>query len=166
MMDNIPLITLFGGKRMKAKANRHHTQWAGQFGVAHELVRRGYLVAFTLGNALGTDLLCQSPEEKSFSLEVKTLSSRTYYLCQDHLQEPNESRHFVFVFLPSSTEKRPEYYVFNNQQFLEVVEEQKELTKASEAKRGKPYADFSFGIAYKTIAKSGFRDAWERNLPE
>jgi len=151
---------------MKAKSNRHHTQWAGQFGVAHELAKRGYLVAFTSGNAPGTDLLCQSPGEKSFSLEVKTLSSKTYYLCQDHLQEPNESRHFVFVFLPSSPVERPEYYVLNNRQFLETVEEQKELTKTSEAKRGKPYADFSFGIAYKTISKSEFRDAWEKNLPK
>jgi len=151
---------------MKAKGKKHHTQWAGQFGAAHELAKRGYLIAFTSGNAPGTDLLCQSPDGTSFSLEVKTLSSKTYYLCQDHLQQPNPSRHFVFVLLPSSLLERPEYYVLNNRQFLEIVEEQKQLTKASETKRGKPYADFSFGINYRTLSRNEFRDAWEKNLPK
>jgi len=151
---------------MNRQGKKHHTQWAGQFGVAHELAKRGYLMAFTLGNAPGTDLICESPKETSFSLEVKTLSSKTYYICQDHLLKPKASRHFVFVFLPSSHLERPEYYVLNNQQFHEVAEEQKQITKASEIKRGKSYADFSFGINYKILARKEFRDGWEKNLPE
>ena len=34
---------------MKVRNKRHHTQWAGQFGAAHELIRRGYSVTFTMG---------------------------------------------------------------------------------------------------------------------
>jgi hypothetical protein len=67
---------------------RHYqTQWAGQFGVAHELTRRGYLVTFTTGNAPGDDLLCQSPSGVAFSIQVKSLSSKTYFLYQKSLEE-------------------------------------------------------------------------------
>jgi hypothetical protein len=150
---------------MKRQGKKYHTQWAGQFGTAHELTRRGYLVTFTAGNAPAVDLLCQSPEGESFSVEVKSLTSKTYFLCQDGLTKPNASRFFVFVLLPASLLERPEYFVLNNKQFLDVVEEQKQISQASEIKRGQPYAAFSFGINYRTLARDEFRDGWD-NLPK
>lgn len=54
------------------KGDRFQTQWSGQFGVAHEMTRRGYLVSFTMGNAPAIDLLCRSPKDQDFSLQVKT----------------------------------------------------------------------------------------------
>ena len=149
-----------------AKKNNYKTQWSGQFGVAHELTRRGYIVSLTLGNAPGTDLLCQSPGGKHFSVEVKTQRTKSYYLYQKHLENPNESLHFIFVFLPKSLVERPEYYVLNNQQFIEIVKEDKELKKASEAKRGKKFVEFSPGIHYKRISDNKYRDAWDINLPK
>jgi len=143
----------------------YKTQWSGQFGVAHELTRRGYLVTFTTGNAPAADLLCESPTGVAFSVQVKSLSSKTYFLYQKSLLEPNVSRFFVFVLVPPSLSKRPEYFVLSNQQFRQVVEEQEELLRESEKRRGKPYAKFSLGINYGTLARHDFLDAWE-NLPE
>lgn len=63
-----------------AQAGKHLTQWTGQFGVAHEMSRRGYVVAHTIGNTPGADLFCQSPTGKQFPVEVKTATTRTYVL--------------------------------------------------------------------------------------
>lgn len=52
-------------------SKRYQTQWAGQFYVAAELTRRGYIVSFTLGNAPTTDLLARVPEGEAFSVEVQ-----------------------------------------------------------------------------------------------
>jgi len=149
---------------MKKRKN-YQTQWSGQFGVAHELTRRGYLVTFTTGNAPAADLLCESPSGAAFSVQVKSLSSKTYFLYQATLLEPNPSRFFLFVLIPQPVLQRPEYYVVNNQQFLQVVAEQEQILRASEKKRSRPYAKFSPGINYGTLAHHDFQDAWS-NLPE
>ena len=144
---------------------RYQTQWAGQFGVAHELTRRGYLVTFTTGNALSDDLLCQSPAGVAFSVQVKSLSSKTYFLYQKSLEEaPLATRFFVFVLLATDSSIRPEYFVMNKEQFLTLVEEQKRILAESEKRRGRAYAEFSPGINYPIVAQHNFRDAWD-NLP-
>lgn len=150
---------------MKKQNKRYQTQWAGQFGVAHELTRRSYLVTFTTGNAPAADLLCESPQGEVFSVQVKSLSSKTYFLYQKHLIVPNRDWFIVFVLLPSTPSHRPEYFVLNNQQFLKLVEEENEILKIAEKKRGRPYADFSPGINYGTLARHVFQDAWG-NLPK
>src|SRR5687768_3186102 len=105
---------------------RYQTQWAGQFGVAHELVRRGYLVALTTGNAPGDDLLCQSPSGVPFSVQVKSFSKKhmTHYVpYQPSLLEPKPTRYLVFVFVPLDCSQPPEYVVMNNAQFLDLAAE-------------------------------------------
>ncbi|WP_028321719.1 hypothetical protein [Desulfatiglans anilini] len=146
-------------------SKKYKTQWSGQFGVAHELTRRGYLVTFTIGNAPAADLLCESPSGKVFSVQVKSLSSKTYFLYQSALVEPDASRFFVFVLIPDAVDQRPEYFVLDNQQFRQVVTEQEQVSRELEEKRGKPYGKFSPGINYKILARHDFLDAWG-NIPQ
>ena len=144
----------------------YQTQWAGQFGVAHELVRRGYLVTFTTGNAPFDDLLCLSPSGVAFSVQVKSLSSKTFFLYQERLLEPKTTRFFVFVLVPLACSKPPEYFVLTDEQFIRLDEEAKQLVREREKKRGGPYKPFSPGIHYSTFARHhDFRNAWD-NLPE
>ena len=146
---------------MKKPRKNYQTQWSGQFGTAHELTRRGYLVTFTTGNAPHTDLLCQSPEGVPFSVQVKSLSSKTYFLYQEALLQPKPNLFLIFVLIPASRSgplPPPEYFVLNHEQFLKVVEEQRRIGKEAEKRRGKPYAEFSPGINYPVLAR--FRDAW------
>src|SRR5947208_726636 len=100
-----------------ARSGQNCTQWAGQFGVAHELCRRGYLVTFTMGNAPEVDLLCRSPKGKDFAVQVKSLSSKTSFIfgrgvVDDKRDECNDL-YFVFVLLPQDHLERAEYYVVN-----------------------------------------------------
>lgn len=138
----------------------YQTQWAGQFGVAHELTRRGYLVTFTTGNAPGVDLLCQSPSGTAFSVQVKSLSSKTYFIYQDSLLEPSPLRFIVFVLVPRNVAQPPEYFVLNNEEFIALAEEQEQILRETEKKRGRPYQPFARGINYPVLAKHDFRDAW------
>jgi hypothetical protein len=143
----------------------YQTQWAGQFGVAHELVRRGYLVTFTTGNARDDDLLCLSPSGVAFSVQVKSLGSKTFFLYQGSLLEAKQDRFFVFVLVPRNCSKQPEYFVMNYMQFMRLTEEEAQIVQEREKKRGRPYAKFALGIAYSTVVKQDFRNAWG-NLPE
>jgi hypothetical protein len=61
----------------KEKRSARRTQWAAQFAVASELCKRGYKVAFTMGNAtLLADLMVVSPtSRKNFLIDVKALQA-------------------------------------------------------------------------------------------
>ncbi len=150
---------------MATTSKHHQTQWTGQYGVAHEMTRRGHLVTLTLGNAPHADLLCRSPQGINFSVQVKSLSSKTYFLLQDNLLTPNPALCFVLVFIPSKAINAVEYFVFNNQQFLDIFKEEEIRLKEMELKRGKPYAPFAKGINYGTVNRDEFRNAWN-NVPK
>ncbi|MPM06949.1 hypothetical protein SDC9_53253 [bioreactor metagenome] len=148
----------------------HLTQWAGQFGVAHEMTRRGYLVSFTMGNAPAVDLLCKSPAGTEFSVQVKSLKSKTFFLYQNSLLESKSNLFFVFVLVPVSEEmnfnlKPAEYFVLNRKQFAEAINEQMSVNRKREKQRGKPYAEFSPGISYSVLNKNEYCNAWI-NLPK
>jgi hypothetical protein len=51
---------------------RHQVQWAAQFAVGAEVVRRGYSAAFFLGNEPTHDLICAGTRE--FRVQVKGFS--------------------------------------------------------------------------------------------
>ena len=146
------------------RGRRHQTQWAGQIGVAHEMTRRGYLVAFTMGNAPSVDLLCQSPKGQVFPVQVKSLKSKNYFLYQESLRDCNPDLCFVFVLVPETPSQPPEYFVLNNAQFQRIDKEEEARFKKIETERGRPYAKFSPGISYGTLNRDEFRNAWH-NLP-
>jgi hypothetical protein len=143
----------------------YQTQWAGQFGVAHELVRRGYLVTFTTGNARDDDLLCLSPSGEAFSVQVKSLSSKTFFPCQVNLLEPNPTRFLVFVVVPPDCSEPPEYFVITNEQFIGLDKEQKQYVRELEEKLGKRRDNRWPGIKYAIIAGHKFKNAWD-SLPK
>jgi len=146
------------------KRTGNQTQWAGQFGVAHKLTRRGYLVSFTLGNAPAVDLLCISPKGYEFSIQVKSLKSKGYFPYQKSLLEIDPDLYFVFVLIPPITLKTHvlpvEYFVLNNEQLRTLVEEENQRQKEEERKRGRPYADFPPSMYYQTLSRGEFLNAW------
>ncbi len=84
----------------------YHTQWTGQFYVAAELTKRGYLITFTLGNAPVTDLLARVPDGSSFSVEVKSRSTPSHFIIP---KEPpaRDDQFWIFVVLKDG----PRYFI-------------------------------------------------------
>jgi len=96
---------------------RYQTQWIGQFGVATELTRRGYMVTFTLGNAPQTDLLVATPTSKGFTLEIKSQSTKNFW----RLHEPIviEDNFYIFVFIPENFELLKYYIMTSHEIYTE-----------------------------------------------
>lgn len=144
----------------------YKTQWVGQFAVASELTRRNYLVTLTLGNAPSKDLLCQSPNGKNFSIQVKSLSSKGFFPLQKGLlNEEHPDLYFIFVFVPGKLDLELEFFVLTQRMLKEIWEHEKLVEKEREEKRGKPYAVWADGISYNTLLRNGFKNSWN-NLPE
>lgn len=90
----------------------HRTQWAAQFAVASELCKRGYEVAFTMGNHPRRDLMVISPKGASFSVDVKGLYRRNWWLVTPKALDPG--LYYVLAFVPDDAPNR--FFVLSQQQ--------------------------------------------------
>jgi hypothetical protein len=86
-------------EELTANEKRRRSQWGAQFLVASELVRRGYLVSFTMGNNTpDADLMVGKPKGHPFWVDVKGQSSRQAWLIQPKtLTIPN--LFYILVYL-------------------------------------------------------------------
>jgi len=90
----------------KEKRSAHRTQWAAQFAVASELCKRGYEVAFTMGNATPlADLMVVSPtSKKNFLIDVKGLYKPNPWVIKT--KATRGSLYYVLAFVPNDTSNR------------------------------------------------------------
>lgn len=78
--------------------SKHSTQWAAQFAVASELCKRGYEVAFTMGNATPlADLMVVSPRKSSFLIDVKGQRTSGFWQVRDR-EEVRDDLYYVMAF--------------------------------------------------------------------
>src|SRR5437879_5364985 len=104
---------------MAQRHSGHQTQWAAQFAVASELCRRGYEVAFTMGNHPSVDLMVYSPEHVAFAVDVKGLYKRNFWPVQE--KEPRNDLFYVFVLVPSGVPVR--FFVLTQDQVNKGIQE-------------------------------------------
>jgi len=87
---------------------------AGEYFVAAELSRRGYLASITLRNSRGVDIIASSADaSRSLSVQVKTSNDgrrRRWMLTKKADSYASPNHFYVFVTL-LGTEERPEFYV-------------------------------------------------------
>ena len=95
-----------------SEPQKHHTQWAGQFAVAGELCKRGYDVAFTMGNATPlADLMVVSPGKQSFLIDVKGQRTGSFWRIRDRA-EVRSDLYYVLAFVPQDKPNR--YFVLSH----------------------------------------------------
>jgi hypothetical protein len=93
--------------------NKILTGVAGEYYVAAELSKRGYLASITLRNSEGIDILCSNQiGTKSVTIQVKTTGGNTpeWILSSKSESFYNDRLYYVFVLL-KSIDDFPEYYV-------------------------------------------------------
>lgn len=129
----------------------YQTQWASQFYAAAELTRRGYQVAFTLGNAKEVDLLVLTPEKKQIKVDVKGQSTRNFWLVQRREEDPD--LYFILVYIPP-LEEPPQYFILS---CAEMMTKRKEYEEHIKAKGGK-YRDDMGGMNWKSTFE--FENRW------
>ena len=132
--------------------SRYHTQWAAQFYAAAELTRRGYLVAFTLGNAKASDLLVSCDSGDNFVVEVKGLSRSNFWLFRR--VHPRGDLFYIFVALGNVGE-HPRFNILSS---AEAMAEYDDYKRSYPQMQGDMW-----GMKWTTAFK--YEDQWEK-LPK
>lgn len=137
----------------------HRTQWAAQFAVASELCKRGYEVAFTMGNHPSVDLMVTSPEGVPFHIDVKGLYRKNDWVVKPKAPKPN--LFYVFAFVPDHDGNQ--FFVLTQAEVNDEVAKQDEKARLAAIAKGKEGAAAFPCIGWR--AAETYRDRWAI-LPE
>jgi hypothetical protein len=143
------------------KLSKILTGISGEYFVAAELSRHGFIAAVTLRNTRGTDILVSRPGgKKSATIQVKTMQKgRTKWLLNKSDEKPKGHNHYyVFVTL-NGRDGRPEYHV------VEGIKVAKQCAREHKKSRSRKKRDG--GWRKDTNMREfrpgeNFRDGWDR----
>jgi len=146
------------GKRERRSS--HRTQWAAQFAVASELCKRGYEVAFTMGNHPSVDIMVTSPNQAAFLVDVKGLYKPNWWGVREKPDRHN--LYYVLAFVPDLGSNR--FFILTQAEVNREVALELERSRQRALIKGNPNAKpESFpGLAWKFVER--FEGAW-KTLP-
>jgi len=93
-----------------AEIQRSSTGLSGEYFVAAELLRRGYSVGITMGNAKAIDILAEK-DGKQFIIQVKAIFKKRNVGWPMMADKVNVSIFYVFVNLNGDKMTEPDYYI-------------------------------------------------------
>ena len=95
------------------KLSRQISGIAGEYYVAAELSRRGYIAAITLRNSDNVDILVSNQNgEKTISVQVKTTQNKRKWILSKKVEKDIVlNKFYVFVNIPIEEGLPPEYYI-------------------------------------------------------
>lgn len=98
------------------KPSKQLTGIAGEYYVAAEISRRGYLAAITLRNSDGVDILVSdSIGNHLISIQVKTTRNKLKWILTDKIEkERSINKYFVFVSISNNISEQPKYFIINS----------------------------------------------------
>ena len=139
-----------------ARRSVHRTQWAAQFAVASELCKRGYEVAFTMGNHPSVDLMVTSPAGLAFHVDVKGLYKKNFWVVRP--KPLKGGLFYVFAFVPDDSEN--EFFILTQEEAnAEIaVQDAKSLELAIAKGKERPKDFWCVGWP----AASKYRHLWEK----
>jgi hypothetical protein len=130
--QNRPAVTLSADgpitrSPMMTRAQKiQRTQWTAQFLAASELVRNGYVVAFTMGNRTPVaDLTVARPDATSlFWIDVKGLSSNNAWLIR---RRGNIDNLFYILVRVGDSRDDDIFFILSHRQINELIDESHRL---------------------------------------
>lgn len=93
-----------------AEIQSSSTGLSGEYFVAAELLRRGYSVGITMGNAKAIDILAEK-DGKQFIIQVKAIFKKKNVGWPMMADKVNESIFYVFVNLNGDKMAEPDYFI-------------------------------------------------------
>ena len=115
---------------------------AGEYFVAAELSRRGYIASLTLKNTRGVDILASNADAtKSVGIQVKTNQSRGKEWMLNQKVETDIATNLFFVFVRLNDLDAPEYYIVSRSVVSEFARENHRKWLASPGRHGQPRND-------------------------
>lgn len=131
------------GKQSDCKIKPQLAGVAGEYFVAAELSRRGYIASISLRNARGIDILATNVEaSRSVTIQCKTSQlSGTSWMLNDKCESFASEKHFyVFVVLGAPLE-RPRYHVVPSAIVAKYIYEGHRNWLKTTGVRGQPRVD-------------------------
>ena len=116
---------------------------AGEYFVAAELTKRGYIASITLRNTKGVDILCSTSDaSKSVAVQVKTNrgSKRDWVLNVKSESYYADNLYYVFVNL-NDNEKSPDYFVVSSIDVAKYTKETHATWLSTPGRNGKAHND-------------------------
>lgn len=144
---------------MASDDNNYGTQWAGQFYVAAELTKRGYIIGFTLGNAQETDILVHSPNDNNFSVEVKSMKKGNFWMYRK--REVKDNQYYIFTII-GDIDESPEFYILSSKEAMAEYDHYYKHIEDLRKKKGVPLnpKDNRWGAKSTDIKK--YKDEWNK----
>lgn len=93
-----------------AEIQSSSTGLSGEYFVAAELLRRGYSVGITMGNAKAIDILAEK-DGKQFIIQVKAIFKKKNVGWPMMKEKVNENIFYVFVNLNGDKMTEPDYFI-------------------------------------------------------
>ena len=117
---------------------------AGEYFVAAELSRRGYIASLTLKNTRGVDILASnSNATRSVGIQVKTNQGRGKEWMLNQKVETDEATNLFFVFIRLNDLDSPEYYIVPRAVVSELVRTNHKKWLSSPGRNGQKRNDTS-----------------------
>jgi hypothetical protein len=115
---------------------------AGEYFVAAELSRRGYIASISLRNTRGIDILAtNAAASRSVTIQCKTSQFRKVWILSDKCESFYSENHFyVFVALGGPLE-RPRYHVVPSAAVAKQVRDDHSAWLAKPGRRGQTHVD-------------------------
>lgn len=128
---------------VKVKLNTVLSGVAGEYYVAAELSKRGYIASITLRNTKGVDVLCSNSEAtRTVGIQVKTNSGsrRSWILNQKAEDYFADNLFYVFVNLNSNT-KHPDFFIVPSKTVATYCKEGHAKWLKTPGKKGRVHID-------------------------
>ncbi len=113
---------------------------AGEYYVAAELSRRGYIVTLTQRNSKAVDILVANADESRFAkIQVKTSLSKQNKWMLNEKAETLSDKTLFYVFVGLDAELPPRFFVVPSQVVARTVKNDYEQWMSTPGKDGKPH---------------------------
>lgn len=139
-----------------AKAKSDSTEWAAAFGVASELCKRGYKLAFTMGNHPEVDLMVRSPEDFTFLIDVKGQSTKSHWQVKPKRAVSN--LFYVLAYVPEG--EANQFFILPQEDLEHEAKKFRRRSRTRLLKIGKSVGGVGRfpGIPWKTAGKFKAKD--------
>jgi hypothetical protein len=129
---------------VKSKRNSVLTGVTGEYYVAAELSRRGYLASITLRNTKGVDVLCSNADaSKSVGIQVKTRNGmqRSWILSQKGEDYYADTLFYVFLNVSEDPKQPPDFTVVPSKVVADYIRNDHSTWLKGTKKNGQPRKD-------------------------
>ena len=133
---------------------------AGEYFVAAELTRRGYIASLTLRNTRGIDILASNLNAtKSVGIQVKAVQGRGKSWMLNQKVESSEATNLFFVFIRLNHLDAPEYYIVPREEVSRFSADNHKLWLDTPGRKGQKHNDNPLR-QFKDPANK-YRDRWD-----